>query len=230
MTKKNFIHTEGIVLKCMPFKEYDKIITLFTPEEGLLNLFVKGSRRSLLELIALTTPFTAAEYLYSKGNSTLGRFQEGALLNQHLKLRDSFSCLQAAEQLSCAISTSQWPGKPSPQLYMLFRLFLEKLPLVSFPSSLVAAFLLKILKADGSLQSDPLCSICHSAVEESFRFRGERFCRLDAPPEAFFFTPHEESLFSLLAHSRAFSDFLSLQIDPILFKKIFNFFEQTIVD
>lgn len=36
---------EGIILKISPFKEYDKVVFLFSPEEGLTRVIGKGVRR-----------------------------------------------------------------------------------------------------------------------------------------------------------------------------------------
>lgn len=222
------MHVEGIVLKAVPFKEYDKIITLFTLQEGLLSLFVRGSKRTSLQVAALTTPLTAAEYLYSPGKSSLGRFQEGSLLNQHFQLRESLSFLEAADQLSKAICASQWPGKPAPHLYFLFRTFLEKLPSTSSPSSLVASFFLKILKHDGVLQDHSFCSLCQSPLHDGFRIGGERFCRTDAPSEALFFSSAEEKSLSFLTHSRSLATLASFGVDNDFFKKLSLLFYQAI--
>ena len=33
---------EGIVLKTVPFKENDRILTLYTPQQGVMSLYVQG--------------------------------------------------------------------------------------------------------------------------------------------------------------------------------------------
>ena len=35
--------SEGIVIRTIPFRDHDRIITLFTEEQGLLKLYVKRS-------------------------------------------------------------------------------------------------------------------------------------------------------------------------------------------
>lgn len=224
----NLLQVDGIVLKALPFKDYDKIITLFTPQEGVVSLFVKGSKKKALELSSLTTPFTAAEYLYTQGKTGMGKLQEGKLLNQHLALRNSLVFLQAADCLSKAIVTSQWPGKPAPQLYSLFRFFLEKIPEATFPLSLSSSFLLKILKHDGLLQIQPSCCLCQIPIKEGFRLRGERFCSSHRAEGAIFFSEDEETIVSFLAHCRSIAALSSLPLEDSFFQKIFCLFEQAV--
>lgn len=132
---------EGIVLKSLEYKERHRIITLFTLEAGIMSLIVKG--------LGLTSPFCQAEYLYLKGKSDLYRFQDGTLVDAHLELRNELKTLQAAGEMAQAVLRSQMPGKPAPQLYSLLISCLKQLPSFADPSSLIAAFHLKLLSHEG---------------------------------------------------------------------------------
>ncbi len=223
-----YTQVEGVVLSTLPFRDYDRIVTLFTFQEGILKLFVKGTKRSLIELIPLTTPFTAAEYLYTPRHSNLGRFHEGKLLQQHLALRDRFSSLEAAEQLSQALLASQIPGKPAPALYKLFRLILEQLSSIPVPYGLVAAFYLKILKHEGLFQAQPSCSICSTPLQNSFRYQGECFCLQDAPREALSLSAEEETLLLTLAHTRSLATLMTISLPIAFLEKIKTLFHQAL--
>ena len=37
------VTTQGIILKAVPYKDFHRIITLFSPEQGLVSLFVRGA-------------------------------------------------------------------------------------------------------------------------------------------------------------------------------------------
>ncbi|NGX53295.1 MAG: DNA repair protein RecO [Chlamydiae bacterium] len=212
---------EGIVLHAVPFKEYDKILTLFTPTTGLLKLFFKSSRRFSFVQNALTTPLTVGEYLYSQGRKDLHRFRDGTILHQNLALRNNLETLQTAEKLAHAIYQSQWPGKAAPQLYLLLRTFLEKIPESPHPDTLHTAFLLKILKHEGILQHSP-------SQEEAYRYGGECFSSNAAPAGAHLFTREEEREFTFLTHSRSFQELSSYELSEELKTKIETLFDQAL--
>ena len=212
---------EGIVLHAIPFKEYDKILTLFTPTTGLLKLFFKSSRRFSFIQNALTTPLTVGEYLYAQGRKDLHHFRDGTILHQNLALRNNLETLQTAEKLAHAIYQSQWPGKASPQLYLLFRTFLEKIPESPHPDTLYAAFLLKILKHEGMLQHFP-------SQEETYRYGGECVSTNAAPVGAHRFTQDEEREFTFLTHSRSFQELSSYPLAEGSKTKIETLFDQAL--
>ena len=147
---------EGIVLRSLEYKDQQRIITLFTKEEGIISLIVKriSSRRS--NLLALTTPFTRGEYLYRKGRSELMPFEDATLLDEHLELRNRFESLQAGGELIQAISASQMPGKAAPILYSLFNAYLKQIPHFPEPDTAICSFLLKLLKHEGLIAWDHL--------------------------------------------------------------------------
>lgn len=148
-------HAEAIVLAAFPFKEHDTIVTLFSKEKGLLKLFVKGTRTPSYLKNVLTSPLTVGEYAYSPGKGDLGRFIEGAVIEQHLELRSTFEVLQTAVRLVDVILRSQLPEKRAPALYELLLAFLKKLPEVGCHETFYTAFLLKVLKHEGILELPP---------------------------------------------------------------------------
>src|ERR1700722_2098610 len=217
----NLIQLEAVVLQAILFREYDRILTLFSPQ-GVLKLFVKGNKRDYLHLAALTSPLTHAEFHYSQGRKDLHRLSEGTILKQNLLIRASYTTLTAAEKMIQALLQSQWPGKPAPKLFYLFSLFLDQIPYPKEYSTLITIFLLKILKHEGVLQ---LCT----SLQSAYRFSGERYSQIDAPPGALLFTGEEEELLTELALTRSLSHIdgciLSLEFQKkieILFAQTFN--------
>lgn len=143
--------SEGIVLRSIDYQDKQKIITLFTPESGLLSLFVKRISPKNLALLSLATPFSQAEFIYAAGRSDLYRFRDGTLIEGHLDLRGSLSYLQTAGELVQSVLQSQMPGKPAPALYALLSSYLKHIPHFEDPSPLIASFYLKILQHEGLL-------------------------------------------------------------------------------
>ena len=100
---------EAIVLKSIPFQEKNRILTIFSKEEGLLSLIVK--KISSPHLLALTTPFCVGEFLYKKGRGDLFSFRDGTIYDSLSFLRNNFESLQAASSMARAILKFPFPPK-----------------------------------------------------------------------------------------------------------------------
>ncbi|NIP32711.1 DNA repair protein RecO [Candidatus Saccharibacteria bacterium] len=59
--------TESIVLKKEPWREYDRLYTLYTREAGKLQAIAKGSRRSLSRMAAHLEPFLITDVMIARG-------------------------------------------------------------------------------------------------------------------------------------------------------------------
>ncbi len=140
---------EGIVLRSTEYKDRQRIIAIFTHTQGIIHVIVKGLSPKKPHLLALTSPFSQAEFTYAKGRSDLFRFVEGNLLNSHLSLRNTLIHFQAAGKLVQAIHRSQLLGKPAPLLYTLFTRALSALPFLPKPELLITLFSLKLLQHEG---------------------------------------------------------------------------------
>ena len=211
------LQTEGIVLQAIPFKDYDRILTLFSPA-GLLKFFVKIRKRDYLHCAALTSPWTHVELHYTPGRKDLHRMTEGTILAQNLRLREKFETLASAETMVQALLRSQWQGKPAPKLYSLFRLFLEHLPASPAPPACASVFLIKILAHEGMLQL--------SSPQPTCRYGGEQYLPSEAPPNHLSFSTEEEELLSQLALSRSLSHIASLALPTHFQTKISTLFHQ----
>lgn len=212
------IQSEAVVLQALAFKEYDRILTLFSPQ-GLFKLFAKGKKRDYFHFAALTSPLTHAEFHYTVGRKDLHRLYEGSILNQNVRLRERYETLQAADKMVAALLKSQWIGKPAPKLFHLFRLFVEHLPIVKDPTSLTIAFLLKILAHEGLLQL--------ASIESVYRYAGECYSQREAPPGALSFSVEEENRLTQLAQCRSLTKLSEYRLEPSFQKKIESLFQQT---
>ena len=124
---------EGIVLHAFDFKERSRIVTLFTPNLGKMNLIVNRISSKKPVLVNLTTPFCQAEFIYHKGKSDLYRFIDGSIINLHLPLRSSYTILNYGAKMLRIIAQSQFPGKPAKALYQLLIVYLKRMQKNLFP-------------------------------------------------------------------------------------------------
>ncbi len=187
---------EGIVLKTFDYKENERIITIFTPEEGVITLIVKHIKNQ--NKIALTTPFCQAEFLFIKGKSDLFKLQDGTILNDHHFLRASLAHIQAAAEMVKLILKSQLPGKPAPKLYALLLAYLSHLPHFEDTSSLIGSFYLKLLTHEGLLSWE------------------------SSPVFPFQVTDIEWDVLKQLALTRSFKEMQTVVLNPELYDRLKN--------
>lgn len=214
--------TEGIVLRAQDYKERHRIITLFTPE-GLLSLIVRGISRKNTRLLSLTTPFCHGEYLFRRERSELLPFRDGNPIDEHLILRQSLKSLQAAGALASAILSSQMPGKPSPALYLLYKLYHRQVPHFPDPDVLVASFYLKLLKHEGLLTLTSHCVECDSAPARHIS-QGESYCPTHDPLQAQRFSLTEWETLLFLDNAQHFSSLRPLNLPPQFLSKVHTLF------
>ncbi len=221
--------SQGIVLRSIDYKDSQRIISLFTYEQGLISIIVKGISRKNLRLLALTAPFTEIETVYKKGRSDLYLFADGSILDDHLELRKSLECLTTAGHLAHAILTSQLPGKPVPELYLLFRAYFKQIATFTDPSPLVPSFQLKLLKHEGLLALAAYCNHCtHQAAH--FLRKGESLCANHRFSDLFAFSLEEWALLLKLNSAEQFSHLRTNPVPAALKQKINTYFQARIAD
>lgn len=215
--------TEGIVLKAIPFKENDRILTLFTPDRGVMSLYVRGLSKKKPSLVNLTTPFCRAEFLFRQGRSDLYRFIDGTILDLHLPLRRSYHNLKYAGKMLQAILKSQMPGKGAKPLYFLLLSYLKKLPDSSMPDTLWASFTLKLLKYEGLLAIHDTCLTCE-AEKATHISEGESRCGKCSSPMSLSFSDLDWKALQVLSLARTFDPFINLELNPSFLQAIDSLF------
>lgn len=206
---------EGIVLKSIPFKESDRILSVFTPNRGIISLFVKRLSKSRPSMVNLTSPLCRGEFVFRKGRSDLYRFIDGTIVDLHLSLRRSYKHLQCAGKMLNAILTSQMPGKSAPALYALLVTYLKHLSDFPDPEVLWASFQLKLLKHEGLLALDETCLSC-SKEKASRIVEGESRCVKCADALSFPFSKEEWKILMHLFYTKQFEILKSFKIDSAL--------------
>lgn len=145
------LHIEGVVIRVFPFREYDRILSLFTPQEGLIKFVVKGAFTAKMGKGSHTTPLNLVEAIYTQGKNELHACREMTLIEPHHSLRQNLPTLEAACDMLKTIESTQYPGKAVPELYALFRAYLKRLPEAVDPAAISTSFRLKTLRHEGLL-------------------------------------------------------------------------------
>ncbi len=212
--------TEGITLHAIPYKERDRIITVFTREYGIISCIAKRTNSIKNPLYPLTHPLTRGEFIYTQGRNSLATLHDGSLITSNITLRASLPVLEVAMRLVSIINQSQYPGKPAPNLYHLLILFLRKLPQSTYPQTILASFIMKLLKHEGSLAHTLSCASCRQPLTEGTHSQGEWFCKNHSLPHAITFSQDDLSLIALLASSRSLNTIATTPIPKELLEKI----------
>lgn len=202
---------EGIVLKAIDFRERQRIVTIFTPDEGLITVFISRISPKNPERINLSTPLTRADWQVKVRKNDLWSLQDASILDLHLPLRQNFDRLQAARLMIERVLKTQLPHKPAPKLYALFKTFLKSLTTTENPALLELTFALKLMRHEGLLSLSANCSSCEKNLSFHFAF-GENFCTSCAPPNATALTPDQWKQMMKLLSMRSFKN---LEAEPL---------------
>lgn len=217
----------GIVLKVIPFQDYHQILTLYTPDLGIIKLLHKFALSKKSPFHA--EPLNFIEVIFTKGRSDLFQIANISLLDANLKLREEFSTLNASLEMAAALLKSQMDHKSTPLLFSLFLHYLEQLSKTSSPEVFLASFKLKILRHEGLLSFEKRCATCGAEVLNGGISQGELYCQDHSPIDALAFLKEEMQTIYELALSRSLIHLNDLKLSTILQKKIQTLFEVLIL-
>lgn len=218
------LHTEGIVLKVVDFGEYDQILTVFTPERGVVKWIVK-KYQAKGRLLNKISPLSRAEFFYIETKGEIWKCREMTLLNPYLKLRENYAWLETAGRFLNWIVTSQMEQKPAPKLYSQFMIYLEKIPLLSNLPALELSFLIQILKHEGVINLDFCCSLCQKPLQKLHLMQGSYFCTSHAPFGSFTLNEEESEALLNISKSQKFSELQTISIPKTIVEKAFSLFQ-----
>jgi DNA repair protein RecO len=134
---------EAIVLKSTQFHDQGRGITFFTQEQGLLRVNSKKGRTQTI------SPLTLTEIHLQRGRGEYYSLADISLLDPLLEIRENLERLQASARMAQLLLALQFPEKPSPLLFSLFKIYLLRMKEFPHPALLGASFCLKLLKHEG---------------------------------------------------------------------------------
>lgn len=216
---------EGIILKAMNFQDHDKILTVFSETLGVIKLIVKKGNTKQFPA-HLTSPFTQAEFICTRGNSDLLKCQEISLIKVYPSFREDFCQLEAACNILKAVLDSQPAHTSAPQLYALCKSYLNKIARMENPHLLAESFRLKLLRHDGLLNLNPVCSICSAPLQIQYVNAGESYCKIHAPDRPLIFDEDESAAIVIMAYCQTFAQLEPIDLTPNLRVKIQQLFSE----
>ena len=192
-----FHQIEGVILRSFNYKEKQKILSVFT-KDGILSFITYVSKNKASG--ALCEPTSCVNFTYSKSRSDLLKVKEINLINAHISLRNNYEKIESASNILRSLVKSQLPGKPSPLLYQLTKVYLKQLCKSIYPKGIEISFLLKLMRHEGLLSFEK-----------------------DSP-----FTNEETILVKALTFTKDFSLLEEIHLDGIFTGKVENLFNETV--
>jgi len=118
--------TTGIILKQNPFKENDLLVTIFSPEYGLVRAIAPGARKYKSRLRGRIQPLVINEFLIVKGTN-LDRLIQPETKESYPKLSHNLGKLTISQYLAEIILNLAPTEQPQIELYNTFNKHLKTL-------------------------------------------------------------------------------------------------------
>lgn len=125
----------GIVLKGMPLGEADRLVTLLTPEFGLIRAVVPGARQYRSPLRGRSELFVVNQLLIARGRS-LDKITQAETLKSYPGLSRDLGKLAAAQYLAELVLSLALSEQPQIEVYELLNEHLRRLESLSLPPKL----------------------------------------------------------------------------------------------
>jgi DNA repair protein RecO (recombination protein O) len=222
----DIIKTQGITLRSIPYKERQRIVNIFTRENGVISLIVKGLSQKNTSLLAFSSSFCLSEIIYIKKRSDLYILKDFSIIDDNLSLREDFSFINSAYLIVKAILDSQLHHKKAVSLYELLKSYLKKIPIFKSHDSLITSFLLKILIYEGLINIKSTCNLCYE--EAVVIQKGESLCSSHANSFSHKFSKNEFINMQNLSTIRSFSDLEIIDTTLELKEKIILLFKDLV--
>lgn len=111
----------GVVLKELPMKESDKIITVLTKELGVISIYAKGAMRLKNKFHSSTSLFTYSEFVVFEGRGDkMYQLNEAVVKNVFYNLSESVENIALAMYMSELVCEVVVPDEASEEILRLF--------------------------------------------------------------------------------------------------------------
>lgn len=164
------LNIEGIVLRQTKYHEWDKILTIYTRENGKIQAIAKGARRQKSPLISCSQVFSYSKFILYKGKNFY-HINSGEIVDTFYSLREDIYKLAYATYFLELVDCATIEEHPIPILFDLLIKTLKVLGnLKSNYSKLARAFELKYISFIGYKPNLKTCVSCNNKPESNFVF------------------------------------------------------------
>lgn len=178
--------TPGLVLRRADYSDYDRMVTLFTPDMGRVDAIARGCRRPKSPLVNAVEPFTSGEYqIYeNRGRMTVEQCQ---ISESYYGLRSDYDLLLHGAYWLKLLSAAILPDVPARPLFIMTLRALAHLNWGELDPALTTfAFEMHFMALNGMQPRMDVCALCGRPIDGDARFDadlGGAVCR-DCPSRA----------------------------------------------
>lgn len=180
------LSTSALVIRRADYSEYDRMVTLFSPEHGRIDAVARGCKKAKSPLLNASEPFTSGEFmLYQRGE----RFaiEQCQITESFFPLRTDYDRLQHGAYWLKLLDAAVMPDVPLPDLFLITLRALAHLSYSELaPELLTMAFEMHFVAQIGYAPRMDACGRCGRRIDGDARFdvrRGGCVC-LSCPSSA----------------------------------------------
>lgn len=156
----------AIVLRHVDFRESDRVVTVFSREQGRIAGLARGVRRSVKRFAGRLDLFSEVELHYRVGRGDLFNFENAELISAHLGIRNDLYRIAWAGYISELTEKLFGELEPHPDVYDLLSFTLRYLSdAPSVAEGPMRALELHLLSEAGMQPELMACGVCRATVE-----------------------------------------------------------------
>ncbi len=166
--------TDAIVLRRVDYRDYDRMVTLFSPEHGRIDAVARGCRKPTSALMNSAEVFCAGQYTinHAGGRYTITQCE---IKDSFYNLRFDYDKLIHGMYYLSLADMAALPEQSAPEVFMLLLKALAHLCHSDLdPKMLTACFEMRYMPLMGFCPSMDRCVVCGAAVDGPARFDEEK--------------------------------------------------------
>lgn len=164
------LHTDALVLRHADYGDYDRMVTLFTPEYGRIDAIARGCRRPKSPLVNAVEPFTSGEFqLYSRRERY--SIDQCQIKESFYELRTDYDRLVHGVYWLKLLDATLMPEVAAPPLFLTTLRALAHLNYSDLPLELLTmAFEMHLMAQLGFAPCMNACMLCGHPIDGDARF------------------------------------------------------------
>nr|MDD6336080.1 DNA repair protein RecO [bacterium] len=159
------LSTPAIVLRTANYRDYDRMLTLLSPEHGRLSALARGCRRPGAKLRGAVQVFQTGQYFFASRQDRL-TLTQCELGESYYNLRFNLSALEHASYIANLCEEAAVPGQADPELYQLL---LDTLALLNGgtppPEEVLVHFVVRLMAHLGYRPEVERCLECGREIQ-----------------------------------------------------------------
>ena len=162
-----FVRVDAVVLRAADYRDYDRMLTLMTPDQGLVSAAAYGARRVKSPLLNAAALFSSGEYVLRQTKGHLN-VQSVSLGQMHYELhsdpvRFAYACF-ACEICLNAVQ----PGQAAPEAFYLMRAALAHLNYGEGDArDVIGPFIVRLMREMGVGMQLRRCAKCEGRLVDA---------------------------------------------------------------